>query len=81
MFYELAEREAIMADSGINSLSAAFEDTEKWRAECEARHCLDYYSLEERREYLTLVQKHRGQEGRKYLEDAILKEWQKRKAA
>lgn len=77
----LAERKAIMADSGIYDEEAARKSSEAWRAECEARHCLDHYSLEERREYLALVAKHRGADGRKQLEDSIMKEWKSRKAA
>jgi len=77
----MQEREGVMADSGLSDIAAAFTDSEAWRAECEARHCLNFYDLKERREYLALVEKHRGQAGRKSLEAAILLEWQKRKAA
>ena len=77
----LAEREAIQADSGITDMDAAFKSSEVWRVLCEARHCLDWYSLQERRDYLALVLKHRGEQGRKYLEEAIMAEWKKRKDA
>jgi len=81
MSYELAEREGIMADSGIKNITASFDDTERWRITTEAAHCLDWYSLEERREFLECVQKWRGEVGRKCLEKAILQEWNRRKAA
>ena len=74
-----AEREAIKIESGINDIEACFTESEMWRVICEARHCLDFYSLEERRGYLDLVLKHRGEAGRKYLEEAILAEWKRRK--
>lgn len=77
----LQEREAIMADSGITDMEAAFKSSEEWRAITEAKHCLDWYSLQERRNYLELVQKHRGIEGRRYLESHIMQEWNNRKAA
>lgn len=79
--YPLAEREGIMDDSGIRDISAAFDDTERWRIKTEAAHCLDYYSLEERRAFLAAVQKWRGEVGRKCLEKAITEEWQRRKSA
>lgn len=77
----LNEREAIQEDSGERNITVAFKSTEMWRVMCEARHCLDWYSLEERREYLKQVEKHRGSRGRKYLEDAIMAEWKASKAA
>ena len=80
MSYELAEREGIMADSGLSSIKAAFADTERWRIETEAKHALDFYSLEERREFLEHVEKWRGAVGRKCMEKAIRQEWERRKA-
>lgn len=81
MSYELAEREAIMAESGMSNIKAAFADTERWRIETEAKHALDFYSLEERREFLEQVQTWRGEVGRKCMEKAIRQEWERRKAA
>lgn len=80
MAYELAEREGIMADSGIVDIAAAFNDTERWRIEIEAKHALDFYSLEERRTFLTSVEKWRGEVGRKCMEKAIRQEWERRKS-
>ena len=77
----LEERKAIMGADGIHDDEAARKSSEAWRAECEARHCLDWYSLQERRDYIALVLKHRGEQGRKYLEEAIMAEWKKRKDA
>ena len=79
MSYELAEREAIMAESGVD-VSEAFDDTERWRIQTEAKHALDWYSLEERRAFLDAVQKWRGEVGRKCMEKAIRQEWERRKA-
>ena len=81
MAYALAEREGIMADSGIVDIAAAFNDTERWRIETEAKHALDFYNLEERRTFLASVEKWRGEVGRKHMEAAIMVEWNKRKAA
>lgn len=81
MSYALAEREGIMADSGIHDIAAAFNDTERWRIETEAKHALDWYSLEERRTFLDSVQKWRGEVGRKCMEKAIRQEWERRKSA
>lgn len=78
MAYALAEREGIMADSGL-SIKDAFNDTERWRIETEARHCLDFYSLEERRAFLESVERWRGEVGRKCMEKALMAEWNKRK--
>lgn len=79
MSYELAEREGIMADSGM-SIKEAFADTERWRIQTEAAHALDFYSLEERRQFLEHVQQWRGEVGRKCMEKAIRQEWDRRKA-
>ena len=79
MSYELAEREGIMAESGEN-VRNAFDDTERWRINTEAKHCLDYYNLEERRAFLDSIQKWRGEVGRKCMEKAIRLEWEARKA-
>ena len=79
MAYELAEREGIMADSGIVDIAAAFNDTERWRIETEAKHALDFYNLEERRTFLASVEKWRGEIGRKCMEKAIKQEWERRK--
>ena len=70
-----------MAESGNVDVVAAFNDTEKWRIQTEAKHALDFYSLEERRTFLAAVERWRGEVGRKQLEAAILAEWNKRKAA
>lgn len=79
MAYALAEREGIMADSGIVDIAAAFNDTERWRIETEANHALDFYNLEERRAFLASVEKWRGEIGRKCMEKAIKQEWERRK--
>ena len=79
MTYELAEREAIMAESGL-SVKEGFNDTERWRINIEAKHALDFYSLEERRAFLDSVQRWRGEVGRKCMEKAIKEEWERRKA-
>ena len=81
MSYELAEREGIMADSGLSSIRAAFADTERWNIKTMARHAMDFYNLEERRELLDEVERWRGEVGRKCLEKAIRQEWERRKAA
>ena len=70
-----------MADSGLSSIRAAFADTERWNIETMARHAMDFYNLEERRELLDEVERWRGEVGRKCLEKAIRQEWERRKAA
>lgn len=77
----LQEREAIRAESGVVDVQASFKETEMWRLQCEARHCLDWYSKEERQKYLASVEKHRGKQGADYLKAAIMVEWNKRKDA
>lgn len=69
-----------MADSGV-SIKNAFADTERWRIETEAKHALDFYSLDERREFLDQVELWRGEVGRKCMEKAIRQEWERRRAA
>ena len=78
--YNFIERVGIMADSGIDDIRAAFADTEGERVKIEAKHCLDFYNLEERRAYLSAVQEWRGEEGRKRMEAAMLVIWNERKA-
>lgn len=51
---------------------------EQHRAECEARFVLKM-KLADRRVYLESIEKHRGKEGRKYLEGFIKKEWAKKR--
>ena len=51
--------------------------SEAWRAECEAREVLSW-KLADRRKFLVEVEKHRGTEGRRKLEEEILKLWNKR---
>lgn len=75
------ERVGIMADSGINDIDAAFSDTEQARIRIEATHCLDWYSLEERRRFLANVEKWRGQAGLELMKTAIAAEWNRRKSA
>jgi len=75
------ERVGIMADSGINDIAAAFGDTEKERIRIEAQHCLDWYSLDERREFLRQVELWRGQAGLDLMKAEITALWQKRKPA
>lgn len=64
-----------------DSRSVGGKDTssESFRSECEARFVLSK-PLSERRKYLDDVEKHRGKSGRTYLETALQKEWNKRKA-
>lgn len=51
--------------------------SEEYRAECEAREVLSW-KLADRRKFLVEVEKHRGTEGRRKLEEEILKLWNKR---
>lgn len=53
--------------------------TEQYRNECEARHVLAMPTLEERRTYLSAVEKRRGKQSRKYLESEILRQHRMRK--
>lgn len=77
----IEERKAIKEADGIEFDEETIrKSSEAWRAECEARHCLNWYSLEERRKYLAEVEKKRGVDGRKYLEGFIMSEWKKRKS-
>ena len=69
-----------MAESGVSSIAAAFEDTERWNIQTMARHALDFYDLYERRDLLAVVEKWRGEVGRKCMEKAIRQEWERRKA-
>ena len=69
-----------MADSGITDIGKAFGDTEQARTKIEAAHCLDHYSLEERREFLRLVEMWRGQPALELMKAAITDEWNRRKA-
>lgn len=81
MSYELAEREAIMAESGVSSIKAAFADTERWRIQTEAAHAMEWWSLDERREFLEEVERWRGEIGRKCMEKALMQEWERRRVA
>ncbi|HEX8885954.1 MAG TPA: hypothetical protein VF797_15810 [Noviherbaspirillum sp.] len=49
------------------------------RAACEARYVLDKPTLEARRDYLALVEKMRGKDGRKALEVSMTEEWNRRR--
>lgn len=51
--------------------------SEAWRAETEAREVLSW-KLDVRRKFLVEVEKHRGAEGRRKLEEEILRLWNKR---
>ena len=51
---------------------------EQHRAECEARAVLKM-KLADRRAYLESIEKIRGKDGRKYLEEFIKIEWAKKK--
>ena len=53
------------------------KNSEAWRAECEAREVLSW-KLADRRKFLVEVEKHRGIEGRRKLEEEILRLWNKR---
>ena len=75
------ERIAIMADSDIHDDELAYTYTEKFRAECEARWCLDSMDLIDRRKYLSLVEVKRGIPGRKTLEAGLMDEFYRRKKA
>ena len=46
---------------------------DSYRRECEARTVLSW-PFEKRKPYLDLVEKHRGSEARKYLEQEIIKQ-------
>ena len=48
--------------------------SEAWRAECEAREVLSW-KLANRRKFLVKVEEHRGLEGRRKLEEEILRLW------
>lgn len=49
--------------------------SEAWRAECEARHVLAMPAVEARREYLTGIQKRRGQAAYQALADLVREVW------
>lgn len=49
------------------------EHIELYRNECEAKHVLAMPTKEARREYLSMVEKNRGVEARKYLEKEIIR--------
>lgn len=51
---------------------------EQHRAECEARFVLKM-KLADRRAYLESIEKYRGKDGRKYLEEFIKAEWAKKR--
>jgi len=61
------------------NITDAFEATERWRIKTEAKHCLDFYNLVERRAFLDSVLIWRGAVGRKCMEKAIIQEWESRK--
>ena len=48
--------------------------SEAWRAECEAREVLSW-KLADRRKFLVEVEKHRGTEGRRKLEEELIRLW------
>ena len=48
--------------------------SEAWRAECEAREVLSW-KLADRRKFLVEVEKHRGIEGRRKLEEELIRLW------
>ena len=48
--------------------------SEAWRAECEAREVLSW-KLADRRKYLVKVEEHRGAEGRRKLEEELIRLW------
>ena len=54
--------------------SVPFSYSEQHRRECEARQVLKW-PLTKRREYLAAIEKHRGKEGRKYLEEEMTRQW------
>lgn len=74
-------QEQAQSTDAPDSRSVGGKDTssENFRSECEARYVLAK-PLSERRKYLDDVEKHRGKSGRSYLEAALQKEWDKRKA-
>lgn len=63
----------------MSKIREAFRETEHWRIQTEAKHCLDYYSVQERRDFLEEVERWRGEVGRKCMEKAITEEWNRRK--
>lgn len=73
------ERVGIMADSGLHDIAQAFGDTEQARIKIEAQHCVDWYGLEERREFLRQVELWRGQAGLDLMKAAITEAWNRSK--
>lgn len=79
MGYAFIERVGIMADSGLHDIAQAFGDTEKARILIEAQHCIDWYGLEERREFLRQVELWRGQAGLELMKAAMTEAWNRSK--
>lgn len=50
-------------------------DSAEWLAECEARQILNMPSKQHRLEFLDKIEKRRGQEARRVLEERILDLW------
>jgi hypothetical protein len=61
------------------TITSVFAEIERQRVVMEAKHCVEFYNITERREYLESVQKWRGEVGRKCMEKAIIQEWESRK--
>jgi hypothetical protein len=57
------------------------EHIELYRNTCEARHVLNLPTKEARRAYLDMVEKKRGAQARKYLEDEVMRLHRAAKAA
>lgn len=53
--------------------------TDQYRIQCEARHVLAFPTREDRREYLGMVEKKRGEPARRILEQEIMKQWKEGK--
>jgi hypothetical protein len=54
------------------------EDVEQHRRECEARWVLSLPTLQERREYLSRIEKRRGKDAADYLKTEVENQWRKR---
>ena len=56
-------------------------DSPEWRAECEARTILDMPSKQVRLDFLDKIEKRRGAQARRDLEQRIMDLWQRRRVA
>lgn len=61
--------------------SQALSDSPEWRHECEARTILDMPNKQVRLEFLDKIEKRRGANARRELEQSIMTLWHARRAA